>query len=396
VERPAADVGVALGSRVRILHTVEFYPPAVGGVQEVVRQVSERLAARGHDVTVATSADPRRVDGGPVAVVGFDVRGNDVRGLTGDVDAYRRFVIDGDWDLVMTYAAQQWTTDALLPVVDQVRAPVVLAPCGFSALRDPAYAGYFEMLRERLLAFDGLIFHSDTYQDIEFARSAGAQRLHVIPNAADEREFGAERPRGAFRRAHGIADDEPLLLTVGGHTGLKGHAQSIAALHRSNARKLAIVGNTPTGRGCLPLCRVRAAATRLRGGRVLLLDRPREEVLDAYADADLFVFCSMVECSPIVLFEAMAAGLPFVSVDAGNAAEIAEWSGAGVVVPSPRRADGLVEADVPAVAKAVDELLADPARRAAMGEAGRRAWQERFTWDAAAARYEAVYEAVAE
>ena len=379
----------------RILHAVEFYPPAVGGVQEVVRQISERLAARGHDVTVATSSDPRRVDGGPVEVVGFDVRGNDVRGLTGDVEGYRRFVIDGDWDLVMTYAAQQWTTDALLPVLDQIRAPVVLAPCGFSALHDPAYAGYFGALRERLLAFDGLIFHSDTYQDIEFARKAGAERLHVIPNGADEREFGEPRQRGRFRAAHGIGDDEPLLLTVGGHTGLKGHAQSMAALRASKARTLAIVGNTPTGRGCLPLCRVRALGSRLTGNRVVLADPPREEVLSAYADADLFVFCSMVECSPIVLFEAMAAGLPFVSVDVGNAAEIAEWSAAGVVVPSPRRADGLVEADVEAVAKTVDELLADPDRRRAMGEAGRRAWEERFTWDAVVATYEDVYRGVA-
>jgi glycosyltransferase involved in cell wall biosynthesis len=376
---------------VRILHAVEFYPPAVGGVQEVVRQVSERLAARGHDVTVATSEDARRFENGSVKVAGFDVRGNDVRGMTGDVEAYRRFVLDGDWDLVMTYAAQQWTTDALLPVAAEVRVPVVLAPCGFSALHDPAYAGYFATLRERLHDFDALIFHSDGYQDIEFAREAGAERLHVISNAADEREFGQPRERGRFRAAHGMGDEEPLLLTVGGHTGLKGHAAAMATLRSSEARTLAIVGNTPTGRGCLPLCRIRAAATRLRGGRVLLLDPPREQVLDAYTDADLFVFCSMVECSPIVLFESMAAGLPFVSVDVGNAAEIAEWSGAGVIVPSRRREDGLVEADPQAVARAVDSLLADPERRAEMGASGRRAWRERFTWDAVAGKYEELY-----
>jgi glycosyltransferase involved in cell wall biosynthesis len=381
---------------VRILHTVEFYPPAVGGVQEVVRQVSERLAARGHEVTVATSADPRRGQGGPVDVVGFDVHGNEVRGMEGDVEGYRRFVTEGDWDVVMAYAAQQWTCDALLPVLDSVPGRKVFAPCGFSALHDPAYAGYFATLRERLHDFDALIFHSDSYQDIEFARDAGAGGITVISNAADEREFGALRERGAFRAAHGLAEDGPLLLTVGGHTGLKGHAQSMATLRYMRERAtLAIVGNTPTGRGCLPQCRVRAVMTRLRGRRVLLLDPPRSQVLEAYADADLFVFCSMVECSPIVLFEAMAAGLPFVSVDVGNAAEIAEWGGAGVIVPSRRRTDGLVEADPRAVASAVDELLADPDRRRAMGESGRRAWQERFTWEAAAGRYEELYRSVA-
>ncbi len=38
-----------------ILHTSEFYSPGVGGEQEVVKQLSERLAARGHEVTVATT-----------------------------------------------------------------------------------------------------------------------------------------------------------------------------------------------------------------------------------------------------------------------------------------------------------------------------------------------------
>jgi glycosyltransferase involved in cell wall biosynthesis len=381
---------------VRILHTVEFYPPAVGGVQEVVRQVSERLAARGHEVTVATSADPDRTETeiAGVRMAGFDVRGNEVRGIEGDVEGYRRFVADGDFDVVMMYAAQQWATDALLPGLDAIGGRKVLAPCGFSALQNPAYSAYFDVLRERLHDFDALIFHSETYQDARFARDAGAGSITVIPNAADEREFAGERPRGAFRAAHGIAADAPLLLTVGGHTGLKGHAQSMAALRATEQRAtLAIVGNTPTGQGCLPTCRMRAGITRLagRGRHVVLVDPPRPQVLDAYADADIFVFCSMVECSPLVLFEAMAAGLPFVSVDVGNAAEIAQWSGGGVIVPSRRRDDGLVVAEPRAVARAVDGLLADPDRRRELGERGRRAWRERFTWDAAAGRYEELY-----
>ena len=44
----------------KILHTVEYYSPSVGGAQEVVRQVSEQLTRRGHTVTVATSFHPDR------------------------------------------------------------------------------------------------------------------------------------------------------------------------------------------------------------------------------------------------------------------------------------------------------------------------------------------------
>jgi glycosyltransferase involved in cell wall biosynthesis len=388
---------------VRILHTVELYAPSVGGAQEVVRQVSTRLAARGHDVTVATRRLAQRrktmIDG--VRVAEFDVRGNAVRGIEGDVDGYVRFVREGGFDIVMSYAAQQWATDALLPMAGELPMATVLAPCGFSALDDPQYASYFTTLPAHMAAYDALAFHSSTYQDVAFARRHGLEHIELIPNGADEREFGAldqERPRrrARFRDVHGIAQDEPLLLTVGGHTGQKGHELAIAMLRRLDVPRatLALVGNRPLGIGCGPSCRARSLATRVtsRGRRrVLLLDPPREGVLDAYAAADVFVFGSQIECSPLVLFEAAAAGLPFVSVPAGNAAEIAQWTGAGLTVDAPRR-DGLVRGDARTLALAADALLADPQRRAAMGAAGRAAWAERYSWDRITDGYEALYE----
>ena len=44
----------------RILLCCELYSPSVGGVQEVMRQLAERLVVRGHFVTVATTAIPIR------------------------------------------------------------------------------------------------------------------------------------------------------------------------------------------------------------------------------------------------------------------------------------------------------------------------------------------------
>jgi glycosyltransferase involved in cell wall biosynthesis len=337
-------------------------------------------------VTVATTRLPARreteLDG--VRIEEFGVSGNAVHGLTGEVERYRSFVADGGFDVVMTYAAQQWTTDALLPVLGRVPGRKVLAPCGFSGLDDPAYDRYFSELPARLADFDALIFHSDTYQDVEFARRAGLENRHVVPNGASRAEF--EDTESDFRERHRIDPGEPLLLTVGPHNWIKGHAQTIEAFRRADLERgtLVVIGNKPLRLGCQWDCRRRSITTRLgsRGRkRVILLDVPRSEVLSAYKAADLFVFCSQVECSPLVLFEAAAAGTPFISTAAGNASEIAEWTGAGVVVSQEQ------------VAGEIEKLWGDEPERRRRADEGRAAWLREFTWDEIATRYERVYTA---
>jgi glycosyltransferase involved in cell wall biosynthesis len=125
--------------------------------------------------------------------------------------------------------------------------------------------------------------------------------------------------------------------------------------------------------------------------RVLLLDPPREQVVAAYKDADLLVFASNIEYSPLVLYEAAAAGLPFIASPAGNSAEIAQWTGGGLVLPAAQRPDGWVQVSVPDLTRAIEDLLADPTRRAALGQAGQAAWQARFTWEDIVVRYEQLY-----
>ena len=365
----------------RILHCVEFYHPSPGGAQAVVRNVSRELVRRGHEVTVATTRLPHRqeaeLDGARIEQ--FEISGNAVRGMSGEVDRYRTFVMDGGFDVVMTYAAQQWTTDALIDVLDRIPAGTVLAPCGFSGLTDRAYEDYFATLPAALRSFDELIFHSGTYQDIEFARRAGLKNLNVVPNGASREEFEVPEDSG-FRERHGIDAGEPLLLTVGPHNWRKGHALAIQGFRRAGIDEgtLVVIGNRPLRAGCQWDCRRRALTTRIGTAghkRVRVLDLPRTEVLAAYAAADLFVFGSQVECSPLVLFEAVASGTPFISTAAGNAAEIADWTGGGVVVPSTKR-DGLVNASPDAVAAEVGRLWNDEEERSRLAETGRSRWLE--------------------
>jgi starch synthase len=100
----------------------------------------------------------------------------------------------------------------------------------------------------------------------------------------------------------------------------------------------------------------------------------------------------------ITNLEAMACGVPVVATRVGGIPEVVVHDRTGVLVDVPTAgAGGLTDGD-PAVAEAlaaaINELVADPDRRAAMGAAGRQRAVEQFSWAEVARRTLAVYEGV--
>ncbi len=402
----------------KLLFCCENYPPSVGGVQEVVRQIAERLVAKGHAVTVATSVHPARptdvmVNG--VRVVSFAVSGGLVQGMHGAVETYRRFVVEGGFDAILIKAAQQWSFDALIPALDAITARKVFIPCGFSGFSRPAYRDYFRQMPGWMARFDALVFYASDYQDIRLAREHGLAGIEILPNGADEREFTGPGAPG-FRSELGVGEDDLLLLTVGSINGAKGHWEVARAFELAQLNRpatLILNGNHPRRsrkgvawqflreslQGRMPLAalvrRINARQGPLK--RVMMTDFPRPDVVRAFQASDLFVFASHVEYSPLVLFEAVASGTPFLTTPAGNAEEIAQWTGGGVICTAPRSPTGHLTPDPAHLARDMASLLVDPARLTQLGKSGRRAFTEGgFSWAAIAERYEAILCGVAQ
>jgi len=384
----------------KILHTVESYTPVICGMQEVVRQISEPLERAGHDVTVATSTHPDRSDPviNGVHIVSFPISGNAVRGYQGPVRQYQEFLLESDFDVITNFAAQQWATDLVLPLLPQIRAKKVFVPTGFSALYYPSYRDYFEGMKTWLHLYDMNVFLSNTYRDIDFARACRVKNLIVIPNGAEEKEFLEEVPID-IRGRLGIPPGWLLILHVGSHTGAKGHSEAIKIFQRARLRQAAfvIVGRKGI---CASSCHRSAAWFRRHPRRFLdrkcliLADLSRQETIAAYQQADLFLFPSNVECSPIVLFECMASRTPFLATDVGNATEVIAWSGSGVCLPTEMARIRNSRAVIRESARLLEELSRDSERRRSMAESGFRIWKERFTWERIAAEYERLYQAI--
>ncbi len=168
------------------------------------------------------------------------------------------------------------------------------------------------------------------------------------------------------------------MITVANHYTSKGHAFVIDAFRRLGRADvtLAIVGRMPRNplRGCGTACRLAA----LRDRRVRLFpDLPREWVVSALKEADLFVFGSRIECAPLVIYEAFASRLPVISTPVGN-------------VPDYQGLVEIVDA-VEGATRAMAGLLGDAGRRREMADRGWQLWRDRHTWESIALSYEREY-----
>jgi glycosyltransferase involved in cell wall biosynthesis len=129
---------------------------------------------------------------------------------------------------------------------------------------------------------------------------------------------------------------------------------------------------------------IRAEHARLDLGDAVLILGERPDAIRVMSGCDAFVLASDNEGLPVALMEALALGLPIVATRVGGVPEaVTEGEDAVLVPPS----------DPDALANAMAELAADPARRAAMTAAA-TVDAQRFAIGRTVARVEAVYDEV--
>jgi glycosyltransferase involved in cell wall biosynthesis len=371
----------------RILHTAFSYFPEVSGIPEVVSQISERLARRGHEVHVATGAVPgvpqsEIING--VNVHRFNVSGNLVRGIGGESRAYLEFVQSGKWDVVAAHCAQIWSTDLLFQV--DIDAPCVFVAHGLSAYKDAVYRDYFGQLAAWLGQQKTMVSLSNVgIEDGAFRRAYSLPDATIIPNGIDTKEWSS--PTLGVRSAWGL-EAQPWLVNVSNHTPAKSHDLLFDLMKQFHSRKESIhitqigrghragkwnIGKLGIRGGCYYKCRARSLFEK---SVTLMTNGSRAETVSAVKEADLMVLTSNWEASPLVILESMAAGTPFVTFDAGC---VREHVGGRVV-------DSLSE-----MAETVIELMADSDLRRELGEQGKRRIAERHDWEVVVDAYEDLY-----
>ena len=155
--------------------------------------------------------------------------------------------------------------------------------------------------------------------------------------------------------------------------------------------------NKNIGRGCELVCA--RSMTKFNRSifrifdrkRLLITTLSREDTVDLYKSADIFIFPSNIECSPIVLFESCASKTPFIVSDVGNSKEIVEWTNGGLLIPTRIDKRGLSHIKIKDGVKILEKLYFDEDLRQNLASNGYKSWLNNFTWEDISKKYETLY-----
>jgi glycosyltransferase involved in cell wall biosynthesis len=206
-----------------------------------------------------------------------------------------------------------------------------------------------------------------------------ASRITTIPNGVRY----VPAVHSTLREELGLASEDRLVLAVGNLYPVKGHRFAVEALALLRERRpnvhLAIAGRGETAEA------LRAQAEELGVAQRLHLLGLRKDVANMLAGADVFVLPSLSEGLPLALLEAMLSGCPIIASEVGEIRNVLADGDAGVLVPA---------GDAPALAAALDKLLAAPTcARELATRASRRATME-YDISRMVARYADIYDSI--
>lgn len=407
----------------RIVYVTPYYHPVVGGAELHVQALSERLAARGHEVSVFTlrASDPvsnapdlslaEEEDIGNVKVVRF--------ALEDRLQEYFNRFLDrrGSWrlfqsvltlDQIRTLAQGPLLTRHLRRVLRTRPDLVTTVNWGFSAFPMPLYLArrllraplvgmpllHTELAWTRSTVTAAMIAGSDailanTEHEARFCESRGypAERVHVCGAGIDPAAFS--RPDGQRLRArHGLGEG-PVVGYVGRMQDDKGVPVLVEAMRRvwkSDPRARLLLAGRAQPAGTRDERTFRAALGGLEPAeraRVVHIDGfPADDKASIFDACDVYAMPSISDSFGVTFLEAWISGRPVIGARIPAVECVIEHGVDGLLV-EPRNASVLADA--------ILALLANPGRREAMGAAGREKTLARFTWDRVTDRVEAAY-----
>ena len=242
----------------------------------------------------------------------------------------------------------------------------------------------------------------ETRADVLRLFHVAPERVHVIHNGIDTEEYRPQESSAALDR-FGIDRSVPYVLFVGRITRQKGIVHLVRAIrHLDRGIGVVLCAGAPDTPEIAAEMEAGVAAVSAERSNVIwipeMVDKPA--VRELYSHAAVFCCPSVYEPFGIINLEAMACETAVVATAVGGIPEVVVPGETGLLVPFEPASMGAMEPRDPDhferdLAGAINELMADPARREAMGRAGRRRAVELFGWAAIATQTVDLYRSLA-
>jgi len=321
-------------------------PGAYGGAEAVVRMLADGQARRDHHVRVALTLEgssgehplEAQLRDSPLDLLTWRLP---ARAYRREATLLRALCAERRPDVVHSHG---YRSDVLASqTMRQRSAALVSTAHGFTG--GGTKNRFYEWLQRRAYSrFDAVVAVSQSVADRLVSNGVARNRVHLVPNAwIPTRE---PLPRAQARQELGLPAEGCLVGWVGRLSEEKGPDVLIDAIPSlaGAPAQFVFVGAGP-GRA------------QLESRTVALGVDQRVSWIGGVPDAgryfrafDVFVLSSRTEGTPIVLFEAMAAGVPIVATRVGGVPEMLSPGEAMLVSPS----------DPVALAQAIHEVISDP------------------------------------
>ena len=361
----------------KVVQVVSYFPPHLGGMENVAREISERLAKKGHQVEVFTS---------------------DIGCKKGKLRSTKNLKIHylKSWEFAHTpimpslfFKLLKMSKDSIMhvhigvafvPEVVYLVSKIKKIPYVVHIHLDTGSSGklgfllplYKKVLLKRVLkSASKIIVLGEEYRTLINKKYDILEKIMIIPNGIGE-EF--------FVNKEDVSSKHINLLFVGRLDAQKNIPKLIdsASLIKSKV-VLHIIGDGEKKEEIEKLIFDKKLKNVILYGK-----KTGEDLISFYKNADIFILTSDIEAMPLVLLEAMASGTPIIASDVIGIRELVGKTGILVNPPTPEN-----------FAKAIDNLIEDKKLRNTLSVSGREK-AKGYDWNKIVKIFEDVYQNVME
>lgn len=373
----------------RVALVSDWYYPKIGGVAAHMHNLAIKLRERGHEVAIVTN---NRTTGKEEDLERYGIELIKIPGIVSPI-----------LDVNLTYGLKSSEElNEFLKDFDVIHSHHAFTPLALKAVKAGRAMGKATLLTTHSISFahesklwEALGFTIPLFTSylkyphriIAVSKAAKAFIEHftsvpisIVPNGVDDKRFFPAKNREEIKAKFGLEGN--IVLYVSRMSYRKGPHVLLNAFSKIEDATLVMAGSGEM----LPFLKAQAKFLGIEDRVVFMGYVPDDVLPEVFRMADIFVLPSVSsEAFGIVVLEAMASGVPVVATDVGGIPEVVKENEAGLLVPPGNELE---------LREAIQKLLNDEELRKQYGSKGRKAVEEKYSWDKVVVEIEKIYEEI--